>query len=44
MDLQLPEEEVPIRDKREKFKLKFPLFMMDIDAFRVQLDDAANVE
>ena len=37
-NLELPIEKMQIRDPRELFKLKFPFYMMDIEAFEYNIN------
>ena len=41
--LELPSE-LRIRDRREMFKLKFPFYRMNIDAFEFKLNNIKPVE
>ena len=41
-ELELPEDELVIRDKREQIKLKFPFTRMDIKAFEYKLDEICS--
>jgi len=38
----MPELELNLRDKRERFKYKFPFYRMDIKAFEYKLNKICN--
>ena len=36
--LEIPVESLKVRDKAEEFKLKFPFYMMNVEAFEYKLN------